>query len=436
MLRFNRIFILRNKAFSIAVFVTLNLLYIVFFVSLIFDHAAIQGEEDAYVYNGPALLLDSLNMDFSKDDYEYLCGLDHIEGVGGHFREFTVSPLNTKNVKLHTGADVENVGGDDSDKMVLVAMLDIPHYDIFRKERYVSIVSGNYPCHGGIMIEKHFADQNNIEVGNEVAFEYESKNYSFVVEGIYFVDSDFEVLDTNDIEDDVYIYSPYNAMYMEYEDAVYRFGITDSRSDGCSIFIDNPENVEEVKTSIESKFDDRVEIYDNTSGYMQDECSIVRVMSALADVTKYSVLIIGGLLLVIVISFVYDRVRYDSAVFLYLGYPRSSVIIKNIILFLCYCTFAFSFAFIFVWIMHPVFINVVNDAIFKYSTSGTNGYGTLYFIPRIGLKFYIELDRTYIFNRENVTGMAKMFVYTFFLSVVIPVASILITDKKETLKGR
>lgn len=92
------------------------------------------------------------------------------------------------------------------------------------------------------------------------------------------MDSDFEIYDSNEEGTSVYIHSPYNSIYVDYDYIVELLGLEYTASTGSEVYIDKIEHIDAVKTQLKKMYGDNVEIYDNTSNYLDSECKVVGLM--------------------------------------------------------------------------------------------------------------------------------------------------------------
>lgn len=429
------IFMKRNIFYSISICMVLFLVLLGELLSFALMQEVKNGEQEAYNYNGFALYIEAVDGQISNEDYMFFDQIEHVTGIGGHFREITVTPIDTNNVKEHTGADVPEENTVDADNMVIVAMMDLKNYDIFRREKKITVIEGEFPDKDGIMIESRYAELNHISVGDFVNYTALDKQISLKVEGIYFVDSEFKILETNDVSDSVYIYSPYNVIYMEYEYALEVFDwIEDDRGYGCNIFIDKPENVETVKTIIEKYKGNKVNIYDNTTQYMENECVVINSLSNISRMLQISILITGTIIMLIVISFIYEKLRHDTAIYLVLGEKRIYVLLRNLIVFVLYGVLSFALLWTITFCAQDIIIYAINKMMYSYASVNNNSFNTRFIIPNIGNGFYLELDKTCIFNVLNLHKVILILVNGICISFVLPAFSTINGDPKELMK--
>lgn len=428
------LFIFRNKIFSITICITLFLVFLGEYVSIILMKAADKGKDDAFIYTGSALMLTaSEDCKLTKEDYEYIEKLEHVTGIGGHFREIIATPIDTKNVKDHTGASVDEVNSENADNMVIVAVMNLKKYDLFRRERNVSIMQGEFPENDGVLIEKRYAEKNDINVGDSVDFDTYLGKVSLKVKGIFYADCEFEILESNDVGGDAYLYSPYNTVYMEYDYALQIFDMSDARQMGCNIFVDEFENIEYVKEQLIDYFGQSVEIFDIASDSMQSQCAIVSILNDISGVIKISFFIGGTIILLIVISFIYDKLKHSSGIYLAIGDSKSCVVGRNICIFAMYSLISMIMCFLFMMIFQNVLLDLINNKLYDYGTSGSNGYGNVYLIHGILENFYVTVDKCSVFSFDNVEEMMQIFIYGIMVSVVLPVISSVKASPKELL---
>lgn len=77
------------------------------------------------------------------------------------------------------------------------------------------------------------------------------------------MDSDFEIYDSNEEGTSVYIHSPYNSIYVDYDYIVELLGLEYTASTGSEVYIDKIEHIDAVKTQLKKMYGNNVEIYDN-----------------------------------------------------------------------------------------------------------------------------------------------------------------------------
>lgn len=215
------IYIKRNKIKSLIIILIIATIILGEIIGLLLSNASEKSERDAYLYNGAALVIEDDNGGFTKSDYDEIRKVKYVTGLGA-WRELIADPVDTENVKEHKGIDPENKDvSNRADKMVIIANMDVQQYSLFSWEKNVSLIEGEFPTYKnkGIIVEQRYAKKNNLKVGDEVKYTIgdQPEVTSLQICGIYKVDSDFEIYDSNEEGTSVYIHSPYNSIYVDYD---------------------------------------------------------------------------------------------------------------------------------------------------------------------------------------------------------------------------
>ena len=196
------IYIKRNKIKSLIIILIIATIILGEIIGLLLNNASEKSERDAYLYNGAALVIEDDNGGFTKSDYDEIRKVKYVTGLGA-WRELIADPVDTENVKEHKGIDPENKDvSNRADKMVIVANMDVQKYSLFSWEKNVSLIEGEFPTYKnkGIIVEQRYAKKNNLKVGDEVKYTIgdQPEVTSLQICGIYKVDSDFEIYDSNE----------------------------------------------------------------------------------------------------------------------------------------------------------------------------------------------------------------------------------------------
>lgn len=380
------IYIKRNKIKSLIIILIIATIILGEIIGLLLSNASEKSERDAYLYNGAALVIEDDNGGFTKSDYDEIRKVKYVTGLGA-WRELIADPVDTENVKEHKGIDPENKDvSNRADKMVIVANMDVQKYSLFSWEKNVSLIEGEFPTYKnkGIIVEQRYAKKNNLKVGDEVKYTIgdQPEVTSLQICGIYKVDSDFEIYDSNEEGTSVYIHSPYNSIYVDYDYIVELLGLEYTASTGSEVYIDKIEHIDAVKTQLKKMYGDNVEIYDNTSNYLDSECKVVGLMGKTSKIICWMIIIMGGIILLIVFSFYTIQYQKDTGLFMVLGRSRKWCIgrfafigmiyaISGLLLgVLLYCVLGNFICSIISGIGKNVIINSTDRAIGGYDTPG------------------------------------------------------------------
>ena len=395
---------------------------------------AVKGRQDAYIYNGFALRISGDNLDLTYDDYGTIEALEHVTGVAGHFKEIIVTPINGENVKEHTGIEPEALEDAaqapyHSGNMVLVAMMNIPMYDIFRREKSVSLVDGVFPdsSNKGVLIENRFARLNQLSVGDTISFYMDDLERDVTVEvcGIYFVDSDFEILESNTTGEGVYVYSPYNSIYMDYLYASELIGFSTHPEAGCTIYVDDIENVDSVAQELKKLYGEDITIYDNTTSYLENECRIIGIIENISQISCFFVFTLGSILILITFSFFFNGFKRDVGIYMSFGESKGKCFARYVLI-----TFSYIIAGLFIFVLlYLLFskgiINLADRAIGNTIGSTTGSGIAPYRTPDLRQGFSVSIEKAYIINKENIIKLLDVSGCCFVVSFLIPLYSII-----------
>lgn len=346
-----------------------------------------------------------------------------------------------KYVKEHKGIDPENKDvSNRADKMVIVANMDVQKYSLFSWEKNVSLIEGEFPTYKnkGIIVEQRYAKKNNLKVGDEVKYTIgdQPEVTSLQICGIYKVDSDFEIYDSNEEGTSVYIHSPYNSIYVDYDYIVELLGLEYTASTGSEVYIDKIEHIDAVKTQLKKMYGDNVEIYDNTSNYLDSECKVVGLMGKTSKIICWMIIIMGGIVLLIIFSFYTIQYQKDTGLFMVLGRSRKWCIgrfafigmiyaISGLLLgVLLYCVLGNFICSIISGIGKNVIINSTDRAIGGYDT------------PGIFQGFEVRIEMSAFFTLKNIIILLIISLVNWIAFMVLPVVTTVEENAKKLLNSK
>lgn len=405
-----------------------------------------EGREYAYIYNGFALGMYDEGLYLTEEDYDAIEQIEHVTGVGGHFMEMLVTPDNACNVKEHTGvtpaeSEASPDGSRRAEQMVLVAIVDIPMYEVFRRDRSVLIIDGTYPDeeNGGVLIESRFAALNDIAVGDALSLHIDEmqKDIAVDVSGIFYVDTEFEILETNTQGDGAYIYSPYNHIYIEYMYASELVGFKPAIEHGCNVYVDSAENVGYVKNELRKIVGEAVEISDNTTNYLERGNGVIGVLGGLSKIICLLTLVLGSVLLLILFSFFFISFRKDVGIYMAFGESRGKCLIRYMAMQLTYTIIgAVVFAILWLLLSDPV-VRLVNMQLMDAAYGGYSGQAvnSIYRMSNYNRSFSILIEKKYIFNADNFLRILGTAGGCFIVSCIIPLYSVLKASPKQLMNS-
>ena len=399
------IYIKRNKIKSLIIILIIATIILGEIIGLLLSNASEKSERDAYLYNGAALVIEDDNGGFTKSDYDEIRKVKYVTGLGA-WRELIADPVDTENVK----------------------------------EKNVSLIEGEFPTYKnkGIIVEQRYAKKNNLKVGDEVKYTIgdQSEATSLQICGIYKVDSDFEIYDSNEEGTSVYIHSPYNSIYVDYDYIVELLGLEYTASTGSEVYIDKIEHIDAVKTQLKKMYGDNVEIYDNTSNYLDSECKVVGLMGKTSKIICWMIIIMGEIILLIVFSFYTIQYQKDTGLFMVLGRSRKWCIgrfafigmiyaISGLLLgVLLYCVLGNFICSIISGIGKNVIINSTDRAIGGYD------------IPGIFQGFEVRIEMSAFFTLKNIIILLIISLVNWIAFMVLPVVTTVEENAKKLLNSK
>ena len=108
----------------------------------------------------------------------------------------------------------------------------------------------------------------------------------------------------------------YNSIYVDYDYIVELLGLEYTASTGSEVYIDKIEHIDAVKKQLKKMYGDNVEIYDNTSNYLDSECKVVGLMVKTSKIICWMIIIMCEIILLIVFSFYTIQYQKDTGLFL------------------------------------------------------------------------------------------------------------------------
>ena len=431
-------YVLRKPMKSIILCIIFTIIFLGELIGIGTYSVAKKGEEDAFRYLGPAISIESEDGKLTDKDYDNIASLEHVKGVN-NWNENRVTPVDMNIVKEYTGVSPDlNSEGDTKNfnSAVLLALMNTELYSWFRYEKAVSLISGVYPSYEnqGILIESRFAKQNGLNVGDDATFVIEESGdeLTYKVCGIFQVDSDFVITDENTLGDGVFILSPYNVFYINYEYASETIGFESRLPYGCSVFVDKMENVDKVGVQLRELLGEDIDIYNVTSGYLSNEVSVVTLMKNYSFMILGYVSLIGCIIMLLVLTFYASQYRRESAIFIALGYKKRQVILQYGLSMLLIIIVSFLIAgFIYFFTANGIIGGLANIAE-NIAPDPMFGSGP-YEIPNLGQGFSLEFDMKEMISLSNYLTILFISLGFLLISMVIPLYSIITTKPKFLL---
>jgi putative ABC transport system permease protein len=311
----------------------------------------------------------------TEDVKDQIRPIKHVKGLNQNIADYAF-PMNFENVKDYTGetpdADSSLYEADyDSLRPYSVIMdsnTDCELIDDFRTGKS-SIVEGAFPSdrYPGVMTEERLSKQNNLTVGDTITFGSAAGNeVEAQITGVYRTKGSFEITKDNSIGEAIFAMSPYNRCYTSLNIGASLYGISpESRS--LYIYVDQPQNVEEVGGRIKSldlNWDD-YNLVNMTATQYSIEGTQIEIMLNYASTILLYVMLIGAILVSLVLS-VYARYYvYDAGIFIALGESKKRILLQ----FAITVTTVVLLAFIISEIISGVIAGEVTDAVINRTTT-------------------------------------------------------------------
>lgn len=429
------LYLWRNKVRTIIMILLAALVFLGEMVGLLLKNVSRQAAEDAYVYNGAAILFEGEDLNLTRDDYETIRKIPYVLGVG-NWKELVVQPLDSRNVKEHTGVSPKEDIRGVADKMVIVAHMDTAMYRLFRWEKAVTLREGKFPSYDnqGLLIEKRYADLNHLKAGDFVSYSVDENGQTVTLKicGIYEADSEFEILETNEEGASVYIHSPYNTMFLDLDYATELLGLNYDAATGGEIYVDEPEHIQNVADELHHIFGKKIKIYDNTTNYLEDECRIVGLMDKVSVLICFFVLAMGEIIILLIFSFYANQYKKESGLFLVIGESRGWCVGRYSLICAGYIVGGFLVGIIAYQMGAGMICNFISDVSMKVISSSRNtGYGG-YVTPGLGQGFQVMVSRKLLYAQNNRMILAGMAGFTWLVALLMPLHSIF-TSRPRTL---
>lgn len=402
---------------------------------------AVQGEKDAFRYNGHAFILYDNENRLGEEEYNKLLEIDSVVGVNDT-SEYIVTPNQLENVKDHEGEVKETIEPDErynSEVMVLMAEQDISLDSYFYWEKSVSMVEGDFPDaeNQGVIVESRFAELNQLHVGDEISFDVNDmdKTCHVKITGIYKVDSDFIVTEDNDMGDAVYVCSPYNTIYTNYKTVAEQLNIEEYNTGACLLFVDSIDNVEATVAKIMEIYGERFSFYDNYSGYLDGDGRIVTIMKNYAQLILVYAAGIGILVLLIVLSIFAKQYQNECGIYMALGYSRVKILMQYFCSILMMGIMALLGGVVLFTAFSSKIVSVWNGAVTDtYDSTGTiSSVISPYEIPSIGQEFSVDLDIMSMLQAPYIIAFLVAFLLILILAIIIPCYSIFAMKPRQLL---
>lgn len=425
-------YIIRKPVKNIILCAVLSLIFLGELYGMCIYFVAKSGEEDAFIHNGFALLVEGENLNLTSEMYDEILSIDYVMGVN-NWKENQSVPVGMNNVKEYTGVEPENPSVDvdwRADSVTLLALMNTELFDWFRWEKSVSMIKGTYPNseNKGILIESRFAKENDLDLGDNATFTImeTGKDCTFEVCGIFHVDSDFQITEHNNLGEGVFQYSPYNVIFIDYEYAAQVIGFESYAKYGCQIYVDRYDNVERVASDLHDLLGEDANIFNNATNYLVNERSVVSLMKNYSFLILGFVFVIGGIIMLIILTFFASQYKRESGIFLALGCKKSRIVLQYFLSMLIVIVISVVISGIVFSFTAEKISSSINDTakqVVSQSYQDTS-YGP-YITPQFRQGFEMRIEINEAVSSFDYIIIFIIALWFLLLSMVIPIHSII-----------
>ena len=412
-------------------------------VGICLDNIVIQGKQDAFIYHGASVFLETESLKLTLEDYKHINNINHVLGTFV-FNSSVVLPVGSENVKEHTGADIKYSNGSDllRDYISILSLMDVEHYSLFQREKAVSLIKGEFPDNEnkGALIESRYAKQNNLDIGDSITFQLQETERicEFQICGIYKIDSDFVILDYENVVEGIYTFSPYNNVLLNYESAIEQMEFEPNYQNGCGIYVDSMENIESVAATLKEIYGEKVNIYTESTKKFRETFGVISIIQEYAHIILIGICGIGGILLLIIFTFIAEQYRYECGIYLVLGEKKYRTVFRYFITMLLLVIFSLILAIIIYRFTADILINTINDTANWVMSQGEEKIIAVgpYETPDLGQGFQLELNTAIVYNVKTIAMIIGYVIGCQLLALIIPLYQIYITKPTNILNKK
>lgn len=444
---FKKIYLRGNRKKNILICSIMILLFLGIMLCGAMKEIAEKGKKDAFLYNGPAIGIESQTEQavITAEQLEQIRKISHVLGVSD-WKEMLALPLDTENVKTYSGKD-PNEGGtvyENADKVVFLEDLCVELNSRFRCEENVSLTEGEFPSYEnkGILIEERMAEQNGLKIGDSMRFKMDETGTvcSYIICGIYKVDSDFVITENNEEGADVYIHSPYNVIFI---DRQYAFETMEAEgtSDfviqgGCQVYVDDYENIEYVAEQLRDILGEKYDFYSLAENYMKSSGSTAALMEQYAEIMLFVFVVAGSIVLLILFSLFAKQFEAEIGILLALGRKKGSILFQYIVIMVHMVLVSLAGGFLLYLPGAEVLLYGINHVLEKIVRGANIGGASIasYETPGLGLGFHMQISSTELFHINNFLLLGGIVLLLTLVSLFFPVYKMTAMNTKKILE--
>lgn len=351
LIRRTLIFVKRKYTESIIQVVLLFLLFSFFFSGVVMYHSTAMYRDQALADIGASLQVSHL----PELDEALLDGTDpqiittieklpHVMSVDVATPSLSgpCIPVGLETVKTHTGYDPErqpsSIFSEEEERTQMNCVnisgcSAISLRDQFRKKLSV-ITEGTFPTQDvpGVLVSRSFAQLNDLNINDNIKLKYlysddQESAIEATIIGIYDTSLRFEVLKDNDMGTAVYMASPYNAVFVDFDTASRILG-RENTIHNFKVYVDSPRYLDDVQNELLSLSLDwsKYQIYNETLSYYSEYASQIDTVfsNSLRLIILTSTI---GIILFIVVYSIWNKQRIrDIGIFEALGENKFKIL--------------------------------------------------------------------------------------------------------------
>lgn len=402
-------------------------------VGLCLYNVSEDGLKSSFIYNGPAYYFDAVEM--GDDLLQKVLSIPHVVGVDSRRWWEDAVPVELTRVNTNTGYQIEQTPEQaKNNTMTIMANVDTTMDQWFRWEPAISLESGEYPTveNKGILIEKRFAMQNSLKVGDEISYDINGIVCNFVVCGIYHIASDFELLENSDFAQikDIYKYSPYNRVYTNYFYMAPQMGIDLSDLGMWRVYVDSIENCDSVVNVLRQTLGEDAEIYDNISGFSKSAGAVAFRLQNISKLILVYIMLFGCIILLIVLTYYANQYRYDCGIMMALGYEKPRIaayyLTTNFLLILSAMIVSIG--------LYYIVGNIIISGVEHFTNVVPSGGISFYRVKGLEEPFTISANLNDVVSAQSAFHFLRFCIGSYLVLVFLPITVIIQTKPRFLLE--
>ncbi len=440
--------VIGKKTQTLIIFVIILLILLFEIIGLLIHSAFYAAEQDTYRQIGVSIEI-TKNTNEQNDGQaiitpemmKNLLNKKHVVGFDSTLETYQ-TPVNFKNTKLYSGINPATQNDNASllldeikrkkDQISLSGGINTKYNNRFYKNQNV-LVEGIFPDqnHEGAIISEQLFRENNLEIGEIISLKNDNLDITVNIEiiGVYRTNLSFEILENNLFGEGVFCSSPYNTIYTNYDTVNSLLGNTNPLIN-LTVWVDAPQNIQILMDEInEDRTWDGFTVYNLTGLIYNDYAQQLVAMGKMSNQLINLSLLLGGIILIIVMTFFANSYMYEIALYNELGMKLSRILLIQFIQ-----AFMIVFAAMKVsLLLSPLIIYILNYVIkvnYIYILSDATLYSYYTGDMDIQNNFYVSM------TPDIFIGIGVVVCVLTVISVVIPFLAVKCIKPRDILIGK